>query len=409
MKQKISLLLTALLLFGITQAQVSKESYEKAVDFLNCRTVELTLSKENIPQYQQQCPCNNSDFAQISKFLTSVGKLDATIALSTEVESLKKSFKENWKKEDVISFLSESIFTDKKYQKIVAFAEKRKGNPEFDNYKSGLKKDLAITLTENVPQETVVPTNSEISQLTIEDRIVELEKANAADNDKSWFSGITSQIIVVSIIISLLLSFLTLFLASRLFNVDDSDVSTNIKNYVKRKIDEVTWSKGTPNDTIGSAELRDANNRIRDLETQIEKIKSQLSNSNPIPIHTAQTTQPPYQEVKQLEVRAEIFFLSSPNADGSFDESSASLTYKEGATIYRFTKIGSNKANFQIDNKEASIKLALQYRDRRIDPVCEATNAFNQAKNISTVQQGEAELQSGKWVVNKKAKIKYEN
>jgi hypothetical protein len=108
-------------------------------------------------------------------------------------------------------------------------------------------------------------------------------------------------------------------------------------------------------------------------------------------------------------VKSEIFFLSSPNADGSFDESSASSTYKEGATIYRFTKTGNNKANFQIDDKEASVKLALQYRDRRIDPVCETTNAFNQAKNISTVQQGEAELQSGKWVVSKKAKIKYEN
>src|SRR5690606_27070520 len=117
MKHKIALLFTALLLFGFAQAQVSKESFEKAVDLLNCKSVELTLPQKYIQQYQQQCPCNGTEFYQISQFLTSAGKLDATIALSNEVESLKKSFKENWKKEDVVSFLSESIFTDKKYQK----------------------------------------------------------------------------------------------------------------------------------------------------------------------------------------------------------------------------------------------------------------------------------------------------
>ena len=158
--------------------------------------------------------------------------------------------------------------------------------------------------------------------------------------------------------------------------------------------------------------MRDANNRIRDLETQIEKIKSQLNNSNPISNYTAQTTQSTVQEVKQTEVISQTFFLSTPNSDGSFNESSSSSTYKDGATIYRFTKIGSNRAKFQIDEKDASARLALQYPDKNIDPVCDAVNAFNpKATRITTVEQGEAELQNGKWVVdrNKKAKIKYEN
>lgn len=406
MKQKIILLFTALLLFGFTQAQISKESYEKAIDLLNCKTVELTLPKENIQQYQQQCPCNKTDFAQLNKFLIAVGRLDATIALSNEIEGLKKSFKENWKKEDIISLLSESIFNDKKYQKIVAFAQKRKSNPEFDNYKIGLKTDLANILTESIPQEISPPTNTNTQQASIEDRISELEnKLNTKKEDNGILGGFSDYLILLSI----LLGALALILSIRKQNSDGSELSNEIKNYVKNKISDATWNRNTPNNNVGSTELRDANNRIRDLESQIEKIKTQLNNSNPISSSTAEITQPRYQEVKHPEVRAEIFYLSSPNADGSFDESSASSTYKEGATIYRFIKIGSNKASFQIDNKEASIKLALQYRDRRIDPVCEATNAFNQAKNISTVQQGEAELQSGKWVVNKKAKIKYEN
>ncbi len=159
-------------------------------------------------------------------------------------------------------------------------------------------------------------------------------------------------------------------------------------------------------------ELRDAYNRIRDLETQVEKIKSQLSNSNTVSNYTAQTTQPINQEAKQPEIITQTFFLSTPNSDGSFNESSSSSTYKDGATIYRFTKIGNNRAKFQIDEKEASARLALQYPDKNIDPVCYAVNAFNpKATRITTVEQGEAELQNGKWVVdrNKKAKIKYEN
>lgn len=406
MKQKIALLFTALLLFGFTQAQISKESYEKAIDLLNCKTVELTLSKENIQLYQQQCPCSKTDFTQINKFLTSVGKLDATIALSNEVESLKKSFKESWKKGDAISFLSESIFTDKKYQKIVAFAEKRKGKPEFDTYKASLKSDLDNTLAENIPQEIASPTNTNPQQASMEDRISELEnKLNTKNEDNGILGSFSDYLILLSI----LLGALALILSIRKQNSDGSELSNEIKNYVKNKISDATWNRNTPNNNVGSTELRDANNRIRDLESQIEKIKTQL---NTITSTQNITIQQSHQEIKQPENKTETFFLSTPNADGSFNESSSSATYREGATIYRFTKTGSNRAKFQIDDKDASAKLALQFPDKNIDPVCDAVNAFNpKATRITTVEQGEAELQNGKWIVekNKKAKIKYEN
>lgn len=409
MKQKIALLFTALLLFGFAQAQVSKDSYEKAVDFLNCKTVELTLSKENIQQYQQQCNCNATDFAQINKFLTSVGKLDATIALSNEVESLKKSFKEIWKKEDVVTFLSENIFTDKKFQKIVAFADKRKGKPEFDSYKSNLKIDLANTLIESVSQETVTSTNTSVQEPNFEERILILEKNQKTQKDsKGILGGLADYLILFSV----LLGVLALILSLRKQNGNDSEVSNEIKNYVRKKIEDANWSRSTPSNNNSSVELRDANNRIRDLESQIEKIKTQLNTSNPVSSFTTQTKQPTYQETKQPEVITQTFFLSTPNADGSFNESSASSTYREGASIYRFTKIGNNKAKFQIEEKDASAKLAIQYPDKNIDPVCDAVNAFNpKATRITTVEQGEAELQNGKWIVekNKKAKIKYEN
>lgn len=414
MKHKIALLFTALLLFGFARAQVSKESYEKAVDLLNCKTVELTLPKENIQQYQQQCNCNATDFAQINKFLTSVGKLDATIALSNEVESLKKSFKENWKKEDVVTFLSVNIFTDKKFQKIAAFANKRKGKPEFDSYKLNLKTDVANTLVESVTQETVTSTNTSVQQPNVEDRISKHEEnQNMKKDDNGILGGLADYLILFSI----LLGVIALLLALRKLS-SETDYDSLIDKLIRSQRmnshfqpQQSVFRSSSNNNSI-SAELRDANNRIRDLETQIEKIKFQLSNSNPVSSYTAQTTQPTYQEVKQAEVITQTFFLSTPNSDGSFNESSSSSTYKDGATIYRFTKIGNNRAKFQIDEKDASARLALQYPDKNIDPVCDAVNAFNpKATRIITVEQGEAELQNGKWIVdrNKKAKIKYEN
>jgi hypothetical protein len=414
MKQKIALLFTALFLFGFTQAQVSKESYEKAVDFLNCKTVELSLKDDkNLFEFQNKCPCGTTNYTQIIQFLTSV-KLDATISLSNEVEGLKKIFKENWKKTDAVTFLSESVFSDKtKYQKISSFADRRKGKLEFDNYKASLKADIGSTLLESAPIEAVPQTNSQtnvtIPEPSFDDRITELEnKINTKREDKGILGGASDYLIIFSI----LLSAIALLLGFRKQSGNDNEVSNEIKSYVRKKIDETNWNRSTPNNNVGSAELRDANNRIRDLETQIEKIKSQLNNSNPISNYTAQTTQSTVQEVKQTEVISQTFFLSTPNSDGSFNESSSSSTYKDGATIYRFTKIGSNRAKFQIDEKDASARLALQYPDKNIDPVCDAVNAFNpKATRITTVEQGEAELQNGKWVVdrNKKAKIKYEN
>ncbi|MBL7836060.1 MAG: hypothetical protein JNM67_00955, partial [Bacteroidetes bacterium] len=176
MKQKIVLLLTALLIFGFTHAQVSKQSYEKAIDFLNCKTVELSLKDDkNLSEFQKKCPCGTTTYTQINQFLTSV-KLDKTLFLSNEVDGLKKMSKENWGKVDAVTFLSESVFKDKtKFQNISAFADKRKGKPEFDNYKASLKADLSNIITESVPMETMSQTNTNIPQPTFEERISELE------------------------------------------------------------------------------------------------------------------------------------------------------------------------------------------------------------------------------------------
>jgi hypothetical protein len=413
MKQKIVLLFTALFLFGFAKAQVSKDSYEKAVDFLNCKTVALSLKDDkNLLEFQKKCPCRTTTYAEINQFLTSI-KLDATIALSNEVEGLKSSFIGNWKKEDVVYFLTESIFNDKvKFQKIFAFAEKRKGLPEFDDFKASVKAELANMLSVTVSRETVTLINTSIEQTNFEERILILEKNQKAQKDsKGILGGLTDYLILFSV----LLGIIALLLVLRKQSTESSyDLLINKLIRSQRMNNHFQSQQSVFRSTAGnnssSAELRDANNRIRDLEMQIEKIKSQINTSRPVSSNTSQTIQPTCQEVKQPEVVAQTFFLSTPNTDGSFNESSSSSTYKDGATIYRFTKIGNNRAKFQIDERDASARLALQYPDKNIDPVCDAINAFNpKASKITTVEQGEAELIGQKWIVNYKAKIRYEN
>ncbi len=412
MKRIITSFFSALLLCGFSQAQVSKESYDEAVDLLNCKTVELSLKNDkNLPDFQKKCPCGATSYTQINQFLSSV-KLDATIALSNEVEGLKKSFKENWKKEDVVTFLSESIFTDKtKFQKINAFAEKRKGKPEFETYKAGLKADLSAKLVENAPQQNVEPTTTSVQQSTLEERVAELEKNQ---NNKKGDNGILGGLADYLIILSILLGVFALVKNLRKSNgEEDYDILVNRlieSQRMNSHFQSQNIYRNTQNNYVSSNELKDANNRIRDLELQVKNLNDQIQSVLILSNSTTQISQSSNPESIQPEKRAEIFFLSTPNSDGSFNESSASFAHKEGATIYRFTKIGSNRAHFQIDEKDASAKLALQYPDKNIDPVCDAVNAFNpKATRITTVEQGEAELQGNKWIINRKVKIRYEN
>ena len=105
-----------------------------------------------------------------------------------------------------------------------------------------------------------------------------------------------------------------------------------------------------------------------------------------------------------------VFYLSTPNSNGSFNASSANPVYRIGASIYRFEKTGTNTATFRIDERETSLKLALQYPERNIDPVCETSGKFNpNARKIITEpgKEGQALLEGDKWVVKSKAKISY--
>lgn len=170
--------------------------------------------------------------------------------------------------------------------------------------------------------------------------------------------------------------------------------------------------------------------RVNMLEDSVSKLRQELrtlqakvmSASVPMEITKSGTTEPTVKSApaqapapvtipaREPEKTIQNFYLSTPNSDGSFNNSSANPSYKEGASIYKFQNTKDNLAKFKIDEHDASVKLALLYPDKNIDPVCDALNAFDpKARKIYTVENGIAELIGDKWKVTTKARIRYES
>ena len=426
MKIKITWIALLFSINGLIQAQVSKEDFKRAVDYVNCKTIELSLKKDtaNYKTYLGECPCKNTTYIKISNFLNSMSpKLDATISLSDEIKLIKNKYDGKKTSQEVIKYLSETIFNDRKLsEKLFKFSENHKSDGLIAEIKSQIKGGLTdiVSASEKKKEITVPDTTQkdtqEIAQAssnlearlsTLENKINDLESdkgTRTGEEKKGWFGGFTFQIDILTLIISLIIMFIILKLL--IGRLNDGEVSDEVKKYVKDNI---------PKNEMNSSANSGANsNEVRRLKDDIESLKleiKQLKTKPPIEVVQQNNDQKSFQENRptELKTQAEIFFLSSPNSDGSFNESSSLSSYKEGASVYKFTKVSAKKATFQIDEREASVKLALQYPSTCIDPVCEALNAFNQnAKRIITDMPGEVELVNDKWIKNIKAKIRYE-
>jgi len=230
-----------------------------------------------------------------------------------------------------------------------------------------------------------------------------------------WTTYLTYDISVSSILISCLLM-LALYLVL-------GQKKQRHRSYsYKTNYDSPMAAYGNANES----EVDRLRNRIKHLEDRVSKLSEDIraltvkvdSSKIPMEVYVAgapdrlpeQGQKPRSERQPEPETTSQAFFLSTPNSDGSFNNSSANVSYKEGASIYKFQNIKGNRAKFRIDERDASVKLALAYPDKNIDPVCDALNAFDpRARKIFTQVPGEAELLDDRWKVITKAKIRYES
>ena len=387
------LFFTSMMSFG--QMKITEEGYSKAVDLANYTYVKYSMpNKEAKDRFLDRCNCNDDpSFEAIQNAIdTSFVK---TIEFSKEYNELKNE-KFNLTQNNIAKFLTDSIFSEaygSKYELIVAYGKKRSEEKEFIRLKRDLSDKITNSLNNYMVKESTVSRNEAVTN-----SLEPTRSANETRNKRGWFDGITYQIDVFSILISILIS-VVLIVFIYVKYLKSENVS---KDYVKKKISDLKFEQ-TPNNN--RSEITTLKNEILGIKNQLQK----LQNPKVIESQKIEYVRPIKQELEKKQ--DEYFYLSTPNSEGSFNESSMKFSFNPGATIYKFKKENTdNKASFIIDEREDAVKLALQYPSRNIEPCCEATNGYNaNATNIITTEPGIAELNNGVWKITSKAKITYEN
>src|SRR5699024_4845920 len=93
------------------------------------------------------------------------------------------------------------------------------------------------------------------NKLTLANRLTSLENSFRQQQNKSWFSGINSQLIVVSIFFALLFSILLMFI-SKSTKDNNGHISNEIKDYVKKKVNEAEFK---PQNNRRRSSMQDVN------------------------------------------------------------------------------------------------------------------------------------------------------
>ena len=440
-----SIFIAALLTVNsLAHAQVDVHELGKAMDYLNCKVVEYSLiaspTRGVTRQFREKCNCDAIINHQTIFDAIPRTEIEA-IRVSAEIQKIKESeFILKLTYSEAINFITEGIFMSENENSIIVdFAEKQSEKGKFQEFQSNLKK--VVPKFFNVAKDEILAGNDETQ---LERRISSIELT--INKKKDWFDGITFQFDVFSILISLILGIIAALFILKHYAYEDSNMSekrslrspnntvelnaiiqrlnilenasklpliasdtTNDNRdlfkrieYLEKEINNVLKSLNT------SSNLNDFFKRIDYLEKHIKILTDNLAEIKTLTDHNKLPGQKIAEEFPVPE--KEIFYLSTPNIDGSFNNSSASVNYRDSASIYRFTKISKSVANFQIDEKEASVKLALQFPDKNIDPVCDAVNSFNsKANTIFTTEAGKAELVGEKWIIIYKSKIRYGN
>lgn len=383
-----------------TPQAVEPSAVEKAIDLYNCKIIEFSLAgTSRVDQFQSECNCNNNvDFEHLISFLKRE-KIDASRDLSEEINKLKGKFNSNSSVENIVNFISVDVFRDKNnYPNLFAFENKRNASQGYKDFKLNLSTTITKFLS-NPDAERAEQKVNELSQRVeeMEQELQRLRRQPTTAQKTSWFS---MELDVVS------LGFAITLFAGLLYYI----------NKRRRHRHQKHEREENPLPPYPSAFLefnRVDINEFKRLQSEVSEVRLQIQN---LEMRSKQeieqaTHERPTPLTENNAVQPSHFYFSTPDADGSFSENAGHQSYREGASIYKFKKLTAAQAEFQIDERESSVKLALQYPDKNIDPVCEALNAFNpKSKNISTVDGGGlAELVGGKWKVTKKARIRYDS
>lgn len=381
-------------------SQFSAQQINDAIDYLNYNSVELSIKQSDISNginlFNSKCD-KNSKYEEI---LNAIPKtLSKTITICNEINTLKND-KDSLLKSNILQYLTVIAFNNPKYPALSEFKKNREKDGSWGSFIQDFQNYLKSVLQLNDSNQKNFANKPDASSESNTKEDIKTKPNEIIIKEESWYDGFKIEFDLISLFVSVALFIYFLVSIKKMYRrinklkstLLNSGGITKADNFIIKNLQQEINKINISNSKL-SLDYEKLKNIYDKKELLVEKELDNVSS----------------QSDKIFIDKPEVFYLSSPNIDGSFNQSSTHSVFKPGASIYRFTKIDIYRAEFQIDDNEDAMKLALHFSDKNIDPVCDTVNAFNpKSKKILTTQVGYANLENNKWIVTKKAIIQYE-
>jgi hypothetical protein len=380
------------------QSNLSQEQFEKVVDNMTCLCINEALGKSAVD-------CEKTTIQESNIPITDT----KTLYLYKEFQKLKKTTDS---KEQSIIFLTNDVFHSSKYEKIKAFAEKRKG-AKFNEITKKISEKIASISSENIDSSNNAnQISDQPDQIQNSESTPQAEQATPTvytDNiepetkKQKYDTGDLMKDYGFSFILFIMIIGLYIYIKQRNFASIKKVESMIKENEGKRELNSISFApipSNNPNRGLEDS-VNILKDKIRILEDKNKGFEMQAKKDAPAPAFTiaeAPTTPTVLHDNK-------IFYKHAPHESGYFDtDNEVNL----GDAVFKFTIYNSNPNLSSFEIMKEKKKLILDYPNKYIKPVCEELNAFNQNANNIVITSGIAEKRNDKWIVTTKAKIKYE-
>jgi hypothetical protein len=406
MSKKIKLLVCMLFIFGLANAQGSKEDFKNAVDYCACKiayayTNQYAKQKPNSDEKKsfeeaikpeiENCEISNPiSNPELSELLSKNNFATFSNEFIPVINQVQEAFQESLTKKEAINIIVNGFYNNSDFKTIITTYT------DIGSLENDLKKELNNSLN-SFKVKVIQSTN--LKKSTGTEWKSEINRLEKSINDEKPF--LPNWLAAPLILGSLLLSFFSLFLLSKYYKRLD------------RHRDELEKLKSNNFNSINSRNTnnpqfeRTTNRNISDINDAIRKLQNDIGNLSPTQNPKAVLISKPIE--RQEEKKQEILFAPAPDKDGSFNVSVVVSSENQSSSFYKFTLLDSQRAKFQFINSERAIRDAVSSYEMILKPVCTFKNALNQnAKRIRTTKEGIVTKQNDKWILDTKAEITYE-
>lgn len=403
MKTQIVILITSILFSNYSfSQQITADDYNKLIDYCACKiaytyTKNYAAAKEEEPEAKS---FNDSIKQKLKSFDLNSIELDSLLSRNNFTKynvSLKKRIAAT---KSEIS-LSNTIEENKEQiqSNLFNYPKKSDFSVFFSNSPNkliSLKEDIISDLNKKLEPFIISTPKKEEKEEEIED--INGEQPPVTKNRINWEYFLAIPIL--------------LFLFYMLFKQQISKLNDKIGTKVsKDRFEEFETYKNRID--INNQDLfkkidtlkKEFDHKISDLSDAITLLETKDSSN----VFTNELSYPKIMpQKKESQTELNIYYAPRPNKDGEFLETSLSKTNKD-SKYYVITLVDERHAEFTFLSSEDTVLEATNSPERYIDPACNAMNQLNQhAKKIITDSPGKVIKKGDKWIVETKAKIRYE-